>query len=298
MKYSALFTVVFVMLSGIQSETVYASSGLVIPKDAAFYGQVEKVTPQLPDPDLTNPVTIEQQRLERIQSILDYVESNDIKETMGNKSYKDFIAVINEALTTPQITQETSSAMSQSTYSFAEIPFDTVINSNTIWEEEIHLNGRVYVDGAMLVIKPGTVISNDPNSGIVVRNGGVIIADGLSDSSITFTADFPFLTTEYDFAITIEETALPACKINHCVISNASKGIHIQNIELDNPIENNTFNRCYDGIVQYGPGLTDVYNNLVTDCSDDGIEISLAGPNYPADPNGASNATEIKIERL
>ncbi|MCK5611611.1 hypothetical protein KAR91_57605, partial [Candidatus Pacearchaeota archaeon] len=46
----------------------------------------------------------------------------------------------------------------------------------------------------------------------------------------------------------------------------------------------------------YGPGLTDVYNNLVTDCDDDGIEISLAGPDYPTDPNSVSSATEIKIE--
>lgn len=263
---------------------------------AAFHESTEKITPLLPDydPDYTDPVIVEQQRVENVQSLLDYVESDDqIKKDMGQKNYKDFIDAINEIAAISQTTQEPFAATSQSVSSMAEVPFNTVINSNTVWDEDVHLNGRVYVDSAMLVISPGVTVYNDPNSGIIVRNNGVLIAKGLADNPITFIADFPWATTEYDFAIAIEETAMPECIVNYCKISNASKGIHIQNIELSKPIENNTFNRCYDGIVQHGPDLTAVYNNIITNSTDDGIKISMADP---SDPNTVSSFTEIKIE--
>jgi hypothetical protein len=65
----------------------------------------------------------------------------------------------------------------------------TVINTNTIWDSNVCLLGYVFVDNAMLVIKPGVTIWIESGftptlGGIRVRNNGCIIANGTPSNEI------------------------------------------------------------------------------------------------------------------
>jgi len=270
-----------------------------------FYESPKRIIPK--PPEVGQPIIEEQ--IDQTEKLLLWLEElwkdEEVRKTIGEERLSEFISSVIFALTNPSPQAEQAlettdegitMGMRGAPLGFSEIPGDTVINTNTVWDEDVHLNGKVYVDNAMLVIMPGVEVSNDPNSGIVVQNNGVITAKGLPNNTIRFISDAQATNEDYDFAIKIEETALSASIISYCNIQHAAKGIYVANNELDNPLENNTIENCYDGVVQYGPELTGIYNNLITNCSDDGVEISLAGPSYPLDPNGASSTTQIKIE--
>jgi len=178
-------------------------------------------------------------------------------------------------------------------YTPIEIPDGTVINTNTVWDCDVHLLGPVYVENATLIIKPGVKVwlSYDGWGSIVVRNNGVIKAKGAPGQQIVFRSDMGYYFAGYHCAIKIEETASPLCEISHCSIIGALFGIYMENNQLDNPIENNQFWYCYFGIVQHGPMLTDVINNLMIDTYAVGIWAILA------DANGvASGDAEMLIE--
>ena len=270
-----------------------------------FYEPPKRIIPE--PPEVGQPILEEQ--IDQTEKLLLWLEElwkdEEARETIGEERLSEFISSVTSALTNPpaqgeQTLESTAEGGSMGTrgdpLGISEIPGDTVINANTVWDEDVHLNGKVYVDNAMLVIMPGVEVRNDPNGGIIVQNNGVITAKGLPNDAITFISDAQATNEDYDFAIKIEETALSASTISYCNIQHAAKGIYIANNKLENPLENNKIENCYDAIVQYGPELTDIYNNLITNSSDDGIEISLAGPSYPPDPNGASNTTQINIE--
>ncbi|MDD5327753.1 MAG: right-handed parallel beta-helix repeat-containing protein [Phycisphaerae bacterium] len=179
----------------------------------------------------------------------------------------------------------------EDTLTTIEIPAGAVINTNTVWDCDVHLNGKVYVEGAMLIIKPDVTVRNCAYGGIIVRNAGVINAVGTPDSMVSFVSDAQSYHDDYEFAIKIEGSASSMCKINYCYMLCAEKGIWIRNNRLDEPIMDNEIEWCYEGIYQEGPELTDVFNNLLIDCYYIGIEI------YMADANGnASSETIIAIE--
>jgi hypothetical protein len=181
------------------------------------------------------------------------------------------------------------------------IPDGTVINTNTIWDCNVYLEGYVYVENAMLVIKPGVTVWLKCHSnaweiliagGIIVRNNGVIKAKGVPGPGklINFYPEYDIAWVGYDFAIWIEETASPLCEISYCNIVSAYAGIVLENNRLERPIQNNQLWWCCWGIVQIGPMLTDVINNLCVETYSIGIETHLS------DSNGtASNTTEILI---
>lgn len=171
-----------------------------------------------------------------------------------------------------------------------EIPADSVINVNTIWSQDVHLNGKVYVENAVLIIMPGVSVWNSYYGGIIVRNNGVIKAKGTPDNWITFISDAQSYHNDYEFAIKIEE-GCSLSEISYCYIVCAAKGIWIQNTRLENSIEDVEIEWCYDGIVENGTALTDIINCQIINSYDDGIEISLA------DVGGVGNsATEISIK--
>ncbi len=270
-----------------------------------FYKSAKRIIPK--PSEVSQPIIKEQ--IDQTEKLLLWLEElwkdEEVRKTIGEERLSEFISSVTFALKNPsaqgeQVLESTAEGstmgMRGAALGFSEIPGDTVINTNAVWDEDVHLDGKVYVDNAMLVIMPGVEVRNDPNGGIIVQNNGVITAKGLPTNPIRFTSDAQASNEDYNFAIKIEETALSASIISYCNIQHAAKGIYVANNELDNPLENNTIENCYDGVVQYGPELTDIYNNVITNCSDDGVEISLAGPSYPADPNGASNTTRINIE--
>ena len=270
-----------------------------------FYEYGERIIPK--PSEVAQPIIEEQ--IDQTDKLLLWLEElwkdEEVRKTIGEERLFEFINSAILALTNPpsegeQTLESTAEGgtmgMSGAPLGISQIPGDMVINTNTVWDEDVHLNGKVYVDGAMLVIMPSVEVWNDPNGGIIVQNNGVISARGLPNNPITFTSYAEATNEDYDFAIKIEETALSASTIIYCDIQHAAKGIYIANNKLENPLENNKIENCYDAVVQYGPELTDIYNNVITNSSDDGIEISLAWPSYPGDPNGASNTTQINIE--
>jgi len=141
------------------------------------------------------------------------------------------------------------------------------------------------------VIAQGSYPASAADGGIIVRNAGVINAVGTPESVVSFVSDAQTYHDDYEFAIKIEGSASSMCKINYCHILCAEKGIWIRNSRLDNPLMDNDIEWCYDGIYQEGPELTDVLNNEIIDCYDEGIEI------YMADANGnATSETRIAME--
>jgi hypothetical protein len=174
-----------------------------------------------------------------------------------------------------------------------EIPDGTVINTNTIWDSNVYLWGYVYVDNAMLIIKPGVTVKICTGGffgGIVVRNNGCIIANGTPGNEITFRPCAYIPYEGYEFAVGIDETASSLCEVSYCTIIDAEFGIVILNNRLENPIHDNSIRYCCHGIVQDGPMLTDVVNNEIFYTSYIGIDANLA------DINGvASNTAEILI---
>jgi len=176
------------------------------------------------------------------------------------------------------------------------IDANTVITENTVWNEDVTLSGTVCVDGAMLVIMPGVSVYNASGTGgIVVRNGGAIVACGTNELRVGFTsASAQPYQDDYPFAIKIEETASPACQIYNCVVMFAERGIWIDNCRLERPIELVTAAHCSTGIYQEGPNLTDVLNNEMINCVWAGMDIYLTDAN---DPNNTCSAdTSIAIE--
>lgn len=167
-----------------------------------------------------------------------------------------------------------------------EIPADTVINTNTVWDQDVHLQGAVYVENAMLVLKPGIEVWNSPEFGrIIVRNSGIIKATGTPDERIYFLSDTGQQWEGYNYAIKIEPTASPLCEIQYCVITDAYYGIWIQDKRLENPVSDNEVWYCHEGILQEGPMLTDVINNHVYQTGHVGIYIYFTDVNGVASPD-------------
>ncbi|MBN1392317.1 MAG: hypothetical protein JW947_05880 [Sedimentisphaerales bacterium] len=175
-----------------------------------------------------------------------------------------------------------------------EIPNGTVINTNTVWETDVNLLGAVYVEEAMLVIKPGVTIRCALFAkGIVVRNNGCIIANGTPDDRIYFLPwdvnDIGEISIEdryrwiaYEYGIKLEETASELCEISYCAIGEAYVGICNINNRLERPIHDNSFFICNLGVGQKGPMLTDVVNNEIIDSFTGGVWIKLADVNGSA----------------
>lgn len=76
----------------------------------------------------------------------------------------------------------------------ALVPVTGDITTDTIWEEDMLLDGPVFIKaGATLTIKPGvTIYGSKKNTGmLVVDRGGKLIAVGTPDKPIVFTSDQP-----------------------------------------------------------------------------------------------------------
>jgi len=176
------------------------------------------------------------------------------------------------------------------------IDVDTTLKENTIWGQDVILEGTVFVEGCELVILPGVSVYNATGrGGIVVRNDGVLVAKGTNQSKVGFTsaASQPY-QNDFPFAIKIEGTASPLCVISNCVVMFADKGIWVDDRRLEAPIEQLTIARCVTGIYEEGPELTDIVNNEMINCTWAGIDVYLTDVN---DPNGTCSAdTFIAIE--
>jgi len=176
-----------------------------------------------------------------------------------------------------------------------EIIGDITINSNTVWDQDVHIDGRVTVEDSMLWILPGVTVSFAGGANwIKVINNGLIIAEGTPNDCVMFISDEQSYHYDYDFAIKIEASASPKCRVNYCYILFAEKGIWIEGIRLNNPLFGNKIQYCYDGVFQQGPFLTDIINNRIIDCYSDGIEVYMESYDPYTPP---TTETHITIEQ-
>jgi hypothetical protein len=198
-----------------------------------------------------------------------------------------------------QIPQDTNSLLSQGMMSFSSLTYEpnTVLTENTIWSQDVVLSGQLYVEGCQLVIMPGVTVWNasDTSGGIIVRNGGAIVANGSNERRIIFRPLLPWSQQHgYPFAIKMESTASTSSSISYCYILVAQNGLWIDNCRLEKPITQVHIEWCGNGIYQEGPKLTDLYNNEIINALWSGIEIWLMQPD---DPNNTSSAdTYISME--
>ena len=184
------------------------------------------------------------------------------------------------------------------------IEINSDITTNQIWTANniYHINSLINVT-ALLVIEPGTVIYFAYQAGLTINNGGTLISKGTPDKPIIYTCDFmypdygyyfeylEYYQWQYFYPAYIESTASPATTITYSFVEGAVEGIVINNITLDHPIENNhLFGNAY-GIVEFGPKLTDIKNNLCFYNYYDGIYVKMSDANEIGDAN-----TTITIE--
>lgn len=177
------------------------------------------------------------------------------------------------------------------------------INTNTVWtKNKIYyvIDEAVYVH-ALLVIEPGTVVIFGYDCGMVIEDNGTVIAKGTPDQPIIFTVDamyylypewigyywqsIPSMGSYYWTPLAILSTANPATTIKYCMIEGATGGIMLDNITLDEPIENNYLFGNYYGILEIGPKLTDIKNNLCFFNSESGIEVYFENEAGQVDPS-------------
>ena len=171
-----------------------------------------------------------------------------------------------------------------------EVEVTSDITTNQIWTADniYEIDRRTINIRALLVIEPGTEIhfldGEHYSTQLRVNSGGTLISCGTPDNMIYYTSGHSEYDL-YDCAIVIEETASPATRIEYSKVELAEKGIVVNNNRLDNPIRNNAIYDNVYGIVEYGPKLTDIVNNLVSGIHGNGIEVHLASQGGVADAN-------------
>lgn len=155
---------------------------------------------------------------------------------------------------------------------------DHTIEHFEVWEENVYLHGRVYVDGVLL-IRPGVIVYNSYDGGIVVNEGGRIIAVGNPNNYIFFVpASFSFPFADYEFAIKILGPS--QSRIEYCFFDGAQRGLWIeQGIE---ELYNNIFYYCFSGIhIEFARQATNIFNNKIIDSYFAGIHVEFYDPNGP-----------------
>jgi len=170
------------------------------------------------------------------------------------------------------------------------IDVNSDITSNTMWtaENTYHVLGAIDVNGALLVIEPGTVVTfaAGVNAGMRIVNGGTLISAGTPDEPVIYTSDAMFPQYgDYYCPIYIEESASVCTKVAYSYVDYAYAGIVVINKRLDTSIENNWLFSNAFGIVEYGTEHTDIRNNLIVGSYYSGIEVYLESQTNEADAN-------------
>jgi hypothetical protein len=159
------------------------------------------------------------------------------------------------------------------------------ITTNQIWTagNTYHITANISVQ-ALLVIEPGTTVMFSSGTSMYVNNGGTLISCGTPDNPIIYTSDSasPYYG-DYYCAIYIGETASASTKITYNYIEYAEVGIWVMNNRLDSPIENNYLYSNSFGILEYGTGHTDIYNNLIYASYNYAIEVHMSSYDNLAD---------------
>ncbi|MDD5134037.1 MAG: right-handed parallel beta-helix repeat-containing protein, partial [Phycisphaerae bacterium] len=164
------------------------------------------------------------------------------------------------------------------------------ITTNTVWisDNTYHILNPIDVNGAMLVIEPGTIVefAAGVSAGIRTVSGGVVISRGTAQNPIVFTSDSATpVYNDYYCPLYITETGSTATEMMYTIVEWAYAGIVVLNRNLDKNIENNYFVNCVYGIVEYGPEHTNIVNNLCFGSYYSGIEVYLASTTGLADAN-------------
>ena len=166
------------------------------------------------------------------------------------------------------------------------------ITINTVWTSDntYHVLNPIDVNGAMLVIEPGTIVAfaTGVSAGIRTLSGGVVISRGTAQNPIVFTSDSATPAyNDYDCPLYITETGSTATEMTYTIVEWAYAGVVVLNRNLDKNIENNYFVNCVYGIIEYGPEHTHIVNNLCFGSYYSGIEI------YLASITGVANANSV-----
>ncbi|AQQ08503.1 hypothetical protein L21SP3_00286 [Sedimentisphaera cyanobacteriorum] len=164
------------------------------------------------------------------------------------------------------------------------------ITTNTVWTSDntYHVLNPVDVNGAMLVIEPGTRVefATGVSAGIRTLNGAAVISRGTAQNPIVFTSDSATPAyNDYYCPLYITETSSTATEMTYTIVEWAYSGVVVLNRSLDKNIENNYFVNCVYGVVEYGPEHTHIVNNLFFGSYYSGIEVYLASTTGVAEAN-------------
>ena len=183
-------------------------------------------------------------------------------------------------------------------YKIAELDTSYVVqvnsdlNENTVWvKDKVYIiNSNVNVS-SLLVIEPGTLLRYTSSGCLRVPSNCVLIADGTPQDRIRFTSNESTPNWGDFFCAVLFENALANSSISYCIVEYAFQGITTIDTRLVNPINHNVIRYCNGGIVEFGIQTTDIINNAIHTCYDDGIFVQTA--NLQAQN---SNATHITIQ--
>lgn len=171
---------------------------------------------------------------------------------------------------------------------------DKDIITDTTWKSgSVYLVSKDVNVQAVLTIEPGAIVKYQQNASLLVNDGGKIIAKGAEGSPIYLVPDSNNIEYGYyDCAIGIQSTASKECEISNCVIQGSVIGIKTENISLDSAITDNYLLHNVYGIVETGPGLTDLKENYIFASHKNAIEI------FMTDVSGnALNSSKILLEK-
>ncbi len=99
--------------------------------------------------------------------------------------------------------------------------------------------------GATLTISPGTILSFDNGSSLIVRNYGMLTASGNLSTPITFDFGSSNASTQNG----IKFNSGSSGTINYCKIRKAYRGIYENGVSIN--ITNSAFSNCYNGLYLY-----------------------------------------------
>ena len=158
-----------------------------------------------------------------------------------------------------------------------------VIDADEVWDEGIHLiTSSVYVEGAVLTIKPGAVVRFKEGTSLIIGQGydnSGLKADGTADKPITFTSDSDVPTPGDWDMINLDDGTMTTSSLTYCLISygggysSSSAMINLGSTSVT--IENcNISYSSSSGINVDGTGYFESFtNNSIANCDNSSIRV-------------------------
>ena len=173
-----------------------------------------------------------------------------------------------------------------------------MINSDTVWDEDVYINGDITVEaGVTLTIEPGVTVLFAPNTDITsggfwedkseINVYGTLIADGTTVAPIYFASVAATPLPEQWGGIVLRLNSTSS-SLSHCMIRHAVDGIRLRDVKqgaghISGSVSNCTISENGTGIHMFSksgfvnPGIFNVdptiKNNLILNNENFGIEV-------------------------